>query len=109
MFHTANAGCAQAAKPLGGQAADPHAQNRGGRRSWEDHTESTGVRRGALHVVSCFLCLCPPRAFCCFVLVIPALFSPKSIALCSSVLFAFRIRRRCIQLSEEIPWRGEET
>jgi hypothetical protein len=40
MFHTANAGsaCAQAAKPLGGQAADPHAQNRGGRRSWEDHT-----------------------------------------------------------------------
>jgi hypothetical protein len=49
------------------------------------------------------------RASCCVVLVIPALFSPKSIALCSSVLFVFRIRRRCIQLSEEIPWCGEET
>lgn len=109
MFQTANAGCAQAAKALGGQAADSHAQNRGERRCWEDHTESTGVRRGALHVVSCCLSLCLPRAFCFLVLVIPALFSPKSVALCSSVLFAFRIRRRCIQLSEEIPWYGEET
>ncbi len=66
MFHTANAAgsaCAQAAKPLGGKAADPHAQNGGERRSWEDHIESTAVRRGALHVVSGCLSLCPPTRF----------------------------------------------
>ncbi len=64
MFHTANAGsaCAQAAKPLGGQAADPHTQNRVERRSWEDHTESTGVRRGALHVVSFLLLVSLPAS-----------------------------------------------